>query len=199
VTKVGTTINFSPEIYKESGYSYKCDVWALGCILYELCSLKHPFSANHEGAIMYKILSEEPEEIPKEYSSQMRDLVKDLLKKDPDQRPKMEEVVKVVEKQKKENGAQQSIPENVKDLSPMKYGIPPQKWSWIYATQELASNWQVNEDPSKYLWSAMEPGCSNHLEGYFTTNRTLPVHVNMSGIQYRIDLQDLDNMYGYIL
>jgi hypothetical protein len=62
---------------------------------------------------MWKIVHDEPEEIPKEYSSQMRDLVKDLLKKDPEQRPKIEEVVKVVEKHKKENGAQQSIPENV--------------------------------------------------------------------------------------
>lgn len=36
---IGTPYYVSPELVTEAGYSYKTDVWAIGCILYELCYL----------------------------------------------------------------------------------------------------------------------------------------------------------------
>ena len=36
---------------------YKGDIWALGCILYYLCSGKHAFAAKDERAVKKKILS----------------------------------------------------------------------------------------------------------------------------------------------
>ena len=39
-SKVGTPYYLSPEICKNQFYSNKSDIWALGCILYELCTLK---------------------------------------------------------------------------------------------------------------------------------------------------------------
>lgn len=35
----------SPEIFKNHPYNDKSDVWALGCLLYELLTLKHAFDA----------------------------------------------------------------------------------------------------------------------------------------------------------
>jgi serine/threonine protein kinase len=35
----------SPELFKNKPYNHKSDIWALGCILYELCTLKHAFDA----------------------------------------------------------------------------------------------------------------------------------------------------------
>lgn len=37
-------------------YDSKTDVWALGCVLYELCSLKKAFEAGNLGAITVKIM-----------------------------------------------------------------------------------------------------------------------------------------------
>ena len=37
-------------------YGPKTDVWALGCILYELCSLRKAFPATNLGAVTLKIL-----------------------------------------------------------------------------------------------------------------------------------------------
>ena len=47
----------SPEILKGEPYNEKTDVWALGCILYELCCLKRAFADNNEEQIKQNILS----------------------------------------------------------------------------------------------------------------------------------------------
>ena len=36
-------INFSPEICENKPYNNKSDIWALGCVLYEMTTLKHAF------------------------------------------------------------------------------------------------------------------------------------------------------------
>eukprot|EP00658_Telonema_sp_P-2_P072877 TRINITY_DN61965_c0_g1_i1.p1 TRINITY_DN61965_c0_g1~~TRINITY_DN61965_c0_g1_i1.p1 ORF type:complete len:216 (-),score=50.09 TRINITY_DN61965_c0_g1_i1:343-990(-) len=41
--KCGTLRYMSPEALSKRPYNQKCDVWALGVILYELCTLVHPF------------------------------------------------------------------------------------------------------------------------------------------------------------
>lgn len=46
-TIIGTPYYLSPEICEEKNYNDKSDVWSLGCILYELCSYKHPFEASN--------------------------------------------------------------------------------------------------------------------------------------------------------
>ena len=46
-TMVGTPFYLSPEMCEEKPYNEKSDVWALGCVLYEMCTYKHPFEANN--------------------------------------------------------------------------------------------------------------------------------------------------------
>ncbi|XP_070937393.1 serine/threonine-protein kinase Nek5 isoform X4 [Macaca nemestrina] len=41
-TCVGTPYYLSPEICQNKPYNNKTDIWSLGCVLYELCTLKHP-------------------------------------------------------------------------------------------------------------------------------------------------------------
>ena len=45
-TIIGTPFYLSPELCKEKPYNEKNDVWALGCLLYELCQKTQPFKAN---------------------------------------------------------------------------------------------------------------------------------------------------------
>jgi len=46
-SKVGTPYYLSPEVCEDRPYNNKSDIWSLGCILYELCSLHHPFEAKN--------------------------------------------------------------------------------------------------------------------------------------------------------
>ena len=43
-TVMGTYYYMSPELISGKEYSYSCDIWSLGMILYELCLLKNPLS-----------------------------------------------------------------------------------------------------------------------------------------------------------
>lgn len=46
-TQIGTPYYLSPEICEQRPYNNKSDVWSLGCVLYELTTLKHPVSKSN--------------------------------------------------------------------------------------------------------------------------------------------------------
>ena len=58
-TAVGTPLYFSPEICEEKRYNEKSDIWALGCLLYELATLRPPFLATNQLALAKKIVSDQ--------------------------------------------------------------------------------------------------------------------------------------------
>ena len=93
-TLIGTPYYLSPEICQEKPYNNKSDVWALGCILYELCTFKHPFEAKSQGALILKIMSNTPDNINKYYSKELNNLIFLLLEKDSEKRPNCVEILK---------------------------------------------------------------------------------------------------------
>ena len=64
-TTIGTPKYFSPEICSGKKYSCKTDIWSLGCILYEMTALKHPFEENNLVALFKKIKKCKFDDIPK--------------------------------------------------------------------------------------------------------------------------------------
>lgn len=55
-TCIGTPYYMSPEIFKNKPYNHKSDIWALGCVLYEMTTLNHAFDANSLNGLACKII-----------------------------------------------------------------------------------------------------------------------------------------------
>ncbi|NXK93113.1 NEK3 kinase, partial [Formicarius rufipectus] len=86
-TYVGTPYYVPPEIWESMPYNNKSDIWSLGCILYELCTLKHPFQANSWKHLILKICKGSYDPLPSHYSYELHYLIKQMFKINPQNRP----------------------------------------------------------------------------------------------------------------
>jgi serine/threonine protein kinase len=64
---IGTPYYMSPEILESKPYDFKSDLWALGCVLYEIASLKHAFDANDMNGLVMKIVRGKFPPLPTKY------------------------------------------------------------------------------------------------------------------------------------
>ena len=46
----------SPELFSNKPYNSKSDIWALGCCVYEMATLKHAFNAKDMSSLVFKII-----------------------------------------------------------------------------------------------------------------------------------------------
>ena len=93
-TVIGTPFYFPPEIVKGKSYNEKSDIWALGCILYELCTYKHPFESNNPSILIQNILNKNPSPIPNTFDSHFNEIFKELIKKEMIKRPSCKIILK---------------------------------------------------------------------------------------------------------
>ena len=92
-TAIGTPYYLSPEICQEKPYNQKSDIWSLGCILYEMVTLRHAFDSNSMKGLVVKILKGTYPAIPSCYSQNLRDLIDEMLQKDPHKRPSVKRIL----------------------------------------------------------------------------------------------------------
>jgi surface protein len=87
----------APEIIKEEEENKKNDIWSLGCILHELCTLHYCFNSNNIIKLQNKIICKNNEKIDlKFYDSELQNLIWLLLKKNYNERPNIEKVYELV-------------------------------------------------------------------------------------------------------
>jgi len=92
-TCVGTPLYLAPELCEGKEYKEKGDVWSLGAILYELCVLQPPFTANTMPALVMRICNDDPRPVKGEFCDETKALALKLLRKDPDARPRVHDVL----------------------------------------------------------------------------------------------------------
>ncbi|XP_061186179.1 serine/threonine-protein kinase Nek10-like [Saccostrea echinata] len=85
---VGTILYWCPEIVQNFPYGEKADVWALGCILYQMCTLQPPFFSDNMLVLVNKIVNAEYTAIPEgAYSDRIIQTVRSCICKSVDDRP----------------------------------------------------------------------------------------------------------------
>ena len=68
-TQTGTPYYASPEVWMEKPYSSKCDIWSLGCVLYEMAVLRPPFMNSDLRSLKKSIISGVYKRISQPYSA----------------------------------------------------------------------------------------------------------------------------------
>uniref|UniRef100_A0A8C9RET0 non-specific serine/threonine protein kinase n=1 Tax=Scleropages formosus TaxID=113540 RepID=A0A8C9RET0_SCLFO len=86
-TCIGTPSYLSPEVCQDVPYSSKSDIWALGCLLFEICALRPAFEAKNLIRLYHKIIKGECGRIPEEYSENLAALIQKMLSLEPGERP----------------------------------------------------------------------------------------------------------------
>ena len=86
-TYVGTPFYMSPEICAAEKYTLRSDIWAVGCIMYELCQKEPPFNAKTHIQLVQKIREGKFASLPDCYSPELKNVIGSCLRVNPDNRP----------------------------------------------------------------------------------------------------------------
>jgi NIMA (never in mitosis gene a)-related kinase 1/4/5 len=91
---LGTPFYLSPEICEGVKYNLKTDIWMLGCLGYELCSLQRPYTGESIPAILHCIKTQDSPIISnKKYSKELVSLVNKMMDKNQDTRPSIDQLL----------------------------------------------------------------------------------------------------------
>lgn len=77
----------APEVLESRPYDEKSDIWAIGCVAYEMCSLHRPYEALNTPALYIKILTGDRKELSLGYSSELRTVVDECMQGEANRRP----------------------------------------------------------------------------------------------------------------
>ena len=92
-TQTGTPYYASPEVWKDKPYDNKSDVWSLGCVLYEMITLRPPFRAQNMEGLFNKVCKGQFSRIPERFSDDLFQVVQFLLQVNPISRPSCEQIL----------------------------------------------------------------------------------------------------------
>ncbi|KAG9348416.1 hypothetical protein JZ751_002151 [Albula glossodonta] len=90
---VGTPYYVSPEIWDNKPYNNKSDVWSLGCVLYELCTLHHPFQARSWKSLILKVCRGAYPPLPNHLPYELHYLLRQMFKTNPRDRPSLHTIL----------------------------------------------------------------------------------------------------------
>ena len=93
-SRVGSPFYISPEICLNQPYGTESDVWSLGCVLYEMVTLRHAFYAESMPLVLERILAAAYDPPPPAACSDgVRELIGEILQLDPKARLSAQQVL----------------------------------------------------------------------------------------------------------
>lgn len=94
---LGTIAFMAPEVLRGETYGRSCDVWSLGCCLYEMATGEPPWDASkisNSLQLIFRIASaKSPPQLPDHLSAELKDLILSCLQAVPSARPTSKELL----------------------------------------------------------------------------------------------------------
>ena len=159
MTQTGTPYYASPEVWNDKPYSYKSDLWSIGCVIYELCALRPPFKGKDLDELYINVCRGKVERINKVYSDNLWKMIMLLLQVDVNKRVNCDQflnhplIMRKIKEMKEKNIEFQDLEDNkslqdgyllntinFKDLREIKAQLPKRK------NYENAKNDNLNYD-----------------------------------------------------
>lgn len=97
-TQTGTPFYASPEIWKNERYDFKSDMWSLGCLIYEMSSLKPPFTGFSMKGVYENVIRGNYDEIPAIYSKLLKKFISSMLQVLPSKRASSDALLSFIER-----------------------------------------------------------------------------------------------------
>ena len=90
-THAGTLLTMAPEIINDEEYNYKCDLWSLGIIIYQMFFKQYPYNSNTETGLLKQINNFGQKLLKKTNDEKLDYLINKLLIKEPTMRISLDE------------------------------------------------------------------------------------------------------------
>ena len=92
-TQTGTPYYASPEVWRDEPYSFKSDIWSLGCVIYEMIMLKPPFQASDMPGLFRMVCKGNYARIPNTFSPDLAKMIKAMLQVNAANRPDCNQIM----------------------------------------------------------------------------------------------------------
>ena len=92
---VGTPYYLSPEIIEGRPYSFKSDIWSLGCVVYEMATLMPPFRASSMKGLSQKVIKGAYDPLPPTFSAELGQFIRSCLQVKPSLRPTCDQLLEM--------------------------------------------------------------------------------------------------------
>ena len=177
-TQTGTPYFASPEIWEDKPYSFKSDIWSIGCILYQMAGLKMPFQGKNIKEVYYNLKNINIPPLPEIYSPDLMYMVKKLLKLNPDQRPSTQEILddEIIKNRMK------MISENDNDLIDISLDI--NNFQKLKNKTKLIKSIKVNDNQNLNYILPQKNYNENEYEKIYTLNYNKTKEENVSILNY---------------
>jgi len=189
-TRTGTPLYMAPEVYDNFPYDYNADIWSLGCIIYELCSLEPPFKGENISELKKIIKAGRYIPIPNIYSNDLKKIIALMLQTNPNKRISSGDLLNlpiIRSKINKNNSKYQELlekiqkPEIINTILPQQKDLPKLKVPKRTKSRHDSKNTSKSK-PKKPPKSAKKKGVKNKLKDINIRNRASSSKRNNLGI-----------------